>query len=261
MRRTCLPTTASPSKLPADTYLPSANEAMTDGTVVDTAHLINYIPSYIFPQEEHVITINIVCGVSLGGHAAWQCLVNNPAITASISIVGCPDYIRLMTDRAGLSKLPTYTEPPGHGSSFLGSADFPNSLVDAVRLYDPAARVLSKMSADAGFFYREITDTEKRDLLPEMQRSFRDKRMLNMSGGADKLVPYACSQPFLQWIKRAITPSSGWFSDSNFHLHDIVFEGVGHAMSPKMAEEVDRFIVGTLAKSHRPSSRHKVLKI
>ena len=228
---------------------------------MDTAHLIQYLPSYVFPQDEHKITNHMVCGVSLGGHAAWQCLISDPAVTAAISVVGCPDYIRLMTDRARLSKLPTSIKPSPPGSSFLGSKDFPKALVDAVRLYDPAGLVLSTTSSDASFFDRNATDLEKHKLLPIMQRSFRNKRMLNMSGGADKLVPYACSRPFLQWLQKAIAPS-GWFSNGNFFLQDIVCENIGRAMSPNMAKEINRFVVETLILStHHPSDGDKASKI
>ncbi|KAL9638932.1 MAG: hypothetical protein Q9164_001241 [Protoblastenia rupestris] len=202
----------------------------------------------------------IVCGVSLGGHAAWQCLVADPSITAAISIIGCPDYTRVMTDRARLSRLATYTGSTPPGSSFLGSKDFPKALIDAVRLYDPAGRVLGTASTDASFLDRDSTDLEKQELLPEMQRSFQNKRMLNMSGGADKLVPYHCSRPFLQWLKKATAPS-GWFNHGNFLFEDIVFEGVGHAMSPDMAREVDRFIIETLTNSQRSARETKVSKM
>lgn len=41
------------------------------GTTVDVSLLITHIASYIFPMSEHIITNNMVCGVSLGGHSAW----------------------------------------------------------------------------------------------------------------------------------------------------------------------------------------------
>ncbi|KAL9131361.1 MAG: hypothetical protein Q9217_000688 [Psora testacea] len=245
------PALADASKHGTNCFLYDQFMERTHGTVVDTAHLMAYIPSYIFPQEEHKISNNMVCGVSLGGHAAWQCLVNLPAITAAISIVGCPDYIRLMMDRARLSKLATYEDSSPPGSSFLGSQDFPRALVDAVESYDPAGSILCRISANTDIFDRDVTATEKQILLPKMQRSFQNKRMLNMSGGADKLVAYHCSQPFLQWLKRAIAPC-GWFSDGDFLLQDIVFEGLGHEMSTDMARKLDAFVIETLTKSYPP---------
>lgn len=69
-----------------------------------------------------------------------------------------------------------------------------------------------------------------------------------MAGGADKLVPYKCSEPFLRWLKKATAPN-GWFSDSGVVVEDVVFEGVGHDMSPSMVAEVHRFVLETLEQS------------
>lgn len=68
------------------------------GTAIDTSHLITYVSSYIFPHSNHSIVNNFVLGVSLGGHAAWHCLMQDPRVTTAIVIIGCPDYIRLMSD-------------------------------------------------------------------------------------------------------------------------------------------------------------------
>ena len=199
---------------------------------MDTSHLIDYVPPYVFPDDEHDITTNIVCGVSLGGHAAWQCLVQEPRITAAISIIGCPDYLRLMKDRARLSRLNTWDDET---NVFIGSKDFPISLVKTVQKHDPAAIVMNDGGMTAG------KSVSKSSIIPAIQ----GKRLLNMSGGADKLVPYKCSEPFLGWLK---TNSEG------FYLEDIVFDGVAHAMSPDMAKEVDRFVIETLDKTSDPVS-------
>lgn len=44
------------------------------GTSVDVSLLITYISSYVFPTSQHTIAMNMVCGVSLGGHSAWVSL-------------------------------------------------------------------------------------------------------------------------------------------------------------------------------------------
>ena len=41
------------------------------GTTVDVSLLMTHVSSYIFPTSEHMITNNMVCGISLGGHSAW----------------------------------------------------------------------------------------------------------------------------------------------------------------------------------------------
>ena len=213
---------------------------------MDTSHLLTYIPSYIFPTSNHKITQNLVLGISLGGHAAWQCLFHDPRITTAIVIIGCPDYIRLMSDRARLSKLPSWTQSSPPGSKFLGSKDFPNALIEAVEKYDPASLLLGQTTShDDTIYNREPTPTEKRSLTPLMRNKLQSKRILNIAGGADKLVPYKCSEPFLQWLKNATAPN-GWLKEGNVVLEDIIFDGVGHEMSPDMVQEVHRFICETL---------------
>lgn len=41
------------------------------GRTIDVSLLITHVASYTFPMSEHIITENMVCGVSLGGHSAW----------------------------------------------------------------------------------------------------------------------------------------------------------------------------------------------
>ncbi|KFY20599.1 hypothetical protein V493_07647, partial [Pseudogymnoascus sp. VKM F-4281 (FW-2241)] len=109
-----------------------------NGTAVDVSLLIDHVGSYIaedFPGVMPPIERNLVLGVSLGGHAAWQVLFAEPRVEAAVVVIGCPDYIRVMTDRARLSKRTTYTQD--NGSNFLGSRDFPPSLLAAVQKWDP----------------------------------------------------------------------------------------------------------------------------
>ena len=188
----------------------------------------------------------MVLGISLGGHAAWHCILHDPRITVAVVIIGCPDYVSLMSDRAALSKLDTWTESDPPGATFLGSKDFPKGLVDAVEKYDPAGLFLGEVSARSDETYeREPSEMEKKRLRPIMKTCLQGKRVLNLSGGADKLVPYKCGEPFLRWLKRA-TSGEGWLSDVDMVLEDVVFEGVGHEMSPGMIKEVIRFIGQTL---------------
>lgn len=207
---------------------------------------MDYISSYVFPTSEHTISTNMVCGISLGGHAAWQCLISDSRITTAIVIIGCPDYITLMSDRARLSKLSTWTSGSPPGSSFLESVDFPKGLVEAVEKYDPAGLFLGECSGhNKDAYTREPSEEEKKRLLPLMKSSLQGKRILNLAGGADKLVPYKCGEPFLKWLKKS-TAEEGWFGDGDFTIKDIVFEGVGHELSPAMAKELNVFVAETL---------------
>jgi pimeloyl-ACP methyl ester carboxylesterase len=217
------------------------------GTAMDTSHLINYIHAYAFPENDHDITDNIVLGVSLGGHAVWHCLMQDPRITAGVSIIGCTDYARLMSQRADKSKLESWhsTSPPG--KTFLGSKDFPKALLAIVDKSDPTGLLMTKMlprGVTATDAEREPSEEEKGTLLPLMKQHFNGKRIFNLAGGADKLVPYSCSEPFLVWLKNAIKPG-GWF-ESGMVLKDEVYDGVGHEMTPKMMSDAVQFVIDTL---------------
>jgi pimeloyl-ACP methyl ester carboxylesterase len=216
---------------------------------------MDYISSYVFPMSEHTVSTNMVCGISLGGHAAWQCLISNPRITTAIVIIGCPDYITLMSDRARLSKLSTWTNGIPPGSHFLASMDFPTGLVEAVKKYDPAGLFLGESSShNKDAYSREPSEAEQKRLLPLMKSALQGKRILNLAGGADKLVPYKCGEPFLEWLKKS-TAKEGWFGDGDFSIKDIVFEGVGHEMSPGMAKELNMFVAETLEQLSSESTR------
>ena len=217
------------------------------GTSLDTSQLITYLSSYIFPSSAHItISTNLVLGISLGGHAAWHCILHDPRITAAVITIGCPDYITLMTNRARLSKRKAWLESSPPGATFLGSEDFPPGLIEAVERYDPAGLLLGEVSERSNESYeREPSEKQKIRLMPIMKSSLQGKRILNLSGGADKLVPYKCGEPFLTWLKNAIAPG-GWFEDGGLEMEDIIFDGVGHEMSPEMLREALRFIVETL---------------
>ena len=216
---------------------------------MDTSHLINYVSSYFFPTCEHSIVNHLVLGISLGGHAAWHCIVHDPRITTAIVVIGCPDYARLMSDRARLSKLATWTKSTPPGSSFLGSTDFPKGLVEAVDKYDPAGLFLGEIvSRDDDVSDQNPPASEQKRLLPLMKRSLQGKRILNLAGGADKLVPYQSAEPFLRWLRNSTAPN-GWFSEGGVVFEDIIFDGIGHDMSPEMVKEAHRFVVDALQQT------------
>ncbi|KAL2003587.1 hypothetical protein VTN02DRAFT_3253 [Thermoascus thermophilus] len=222
------------------------------GTARDTSLLIDYLPSYIFPNSERRVVTHLALGVSLGGHATWSCILHEPRITAGIVIIGCPDYVNLMADRARLSKLPSWTATTPPGSQFLGSEAFPHSLLETVRKYDLASLLLSHTeigSKDEPLRdgpLPEPSEKEKEALRPLLTRCLAGKRILNLSGGADKLVPYHRGESILTWLKKAIAPG-GWFADGGVSFEDIIFEKAGHEVTPGMIDEVVRFVAETLS--------------
>ncbi|KAL8916659.1 MAG: hypothetical protein Q9172_006199 [Xanthocarpia lactea] len=218
------------------------------GTATDTSLLMTYLSSYLFPSSDREIGLNLVLGVSLGGHAAWQCLFHDPRVSAAIIVIGCPDYFSLMSDRARLSKLPSWTDSSPMGTQFLGSPEFPAGLVKAVEMHDPAAMLLGRPDHPV----RQLNEgfpsaVEQATLLPLMRRSLQGKRILNLSGAADKLVPYECGKGFIECLKGAVAPAS-WFS-GGFYLKDLQFDGVGHQMSPVMVDQTIQFIADTLQQT------------
>lgn len=225
---------------------------------MDVSLLMTHLSSYVFPGNERTIADHIVLGVSLGGHAAWQACLNDQRISTVIVVIGCPDYVALMSDRARLSRLESWTSSDPPGSQFLGSRDFPRSLVEAVEKYDPAGMFLgSSFSRTAETLSTNPSKEEQTRLRPLFQRTLQGKRILNMAGGSDKLVPYSCAETFLEWLKAAAS-NDGWLGPSVFVLEDKVFDGVSHEMSPQMAEEANKFILETLAIRAQPSACPKI---
>lgn len=148
-----------------------------------------------------------------------------------------------MTDRARLSKLETYTSTTPPGSSFLGSADFPPALRDAIAKYDPAGLLLPN-------FFNPIRadpspDKARLDRLRILVRErLHGKRILNLSGKVDKLVPYAAGEPFLKLFKQVLNEDPSL--DVGFE--DVLFEGVGHQFTKNMVEKSAEWICDLLAQ-------------
>ena len=181
--------------------------------------------------------------------------MHDPRITTGIIIIGCPDYIQLMTDRARLSKVETWTRSDPPGSTFLGSQDFPWALLEAVEKSDPAAMLIGSVKERDRFYKDGTMDDEEARVAPILKNSLQGKKILNLAGGDDKLVPYRCGEPFLKWLKNAIGPD-GCFATGGVVLEDTVFDGVGHEMSSDMVNEVHRFLVESLEQApSKPTGR------
>lgn len=214
------------------------------GTATDTSHLMNHLESYIFnTQTSPKITTHFALGISLGGHATWHCLLSDPRITAGVVGIGCPDYTRLMTDRARLSKRKTYTESTPPGAEFLGSPDFPQALQDAIAQYDPAGLLLPGHFNPTGPDPAPSKASLDRFRILVRER-LHGKRILNLSGQADKLVPYAAGEPFLKVFKQVLSEDKSL--DVGFE--DVLFDGVGHAFPRSMADKATEWLCDLLAK-------------
>jgi pimeloyl-ACP methyl ester carboxylesterase len=211
------------------------------GTATDTSHLMNHIESYIFnTATSPSITQHLALGISLGGHATWHCLLSDPRITAGVVGIGCPDYTRLMTDRARLSKRKSYIDTKPQGAEFLGSPDFPQALQEAIAQSDPAGLLLP------GYFNPTGPDGEVE--LTRFKKLVRErlqgKRILNLSGKVDKLVPYAAGEPFLKVFKQVLDEDKSL----DIGFEDVLFDGVGHAFPKAMEDKAAEWICRVLAE-------------
>jgi pimeloyl-ACP methyl ester carboxylesterase len=222
------------------------------GTAVDTSQLMDHLSSYVFHEPSSpCITSHFALGISLGGHATWHCLLSDPRITAGVVGIGCPDYTRLLTDRARLSKRKTYTETSPPGSAFLGSKDFPKALQDAIAQYDPAGLLLPGSFNPIGDD-PEVT-AEALDRFKAIAREkLGGKRILNLSGRDDKLVPYSAGEPFLDVFKQVVSDPS-----LDIGFEDVLFDGVGHVFPPAMAEKATQWICALLAREEGRGSGEK----
>lgn len=219
------------------------------GTAADAVQLADYLPGYLFPSApEKRLARHIVLGVSLGAHAAWQCLLRDARFSAAAVVVGCPDYARLMRLRARQHKRPSWFASSTPGERFVGSSDYPPSLAAAVREWDPVGVLLGPAAGTADVDeYRDPVGEEAATTRAIMASRLEGKRVLNMAGGDDTLVPYACTRPFTSWLKRAVA-KGGWFEGHGFSVVDRVFSGVGHQFSPDMQRAAVEFVLEEVAR-------------
>jgi hypothetical protein len=151
-----------------------------------------------------------------------------------------------MTDRASLSKLETYTS--SNGAGFLGSKDFPKALISSIQKWDPRGQLFGTSEINPN-----PSDKEQARLREILDLKIKGKKVLVCSGGDDKLVPYHCSEPFMDFLKNA---TSGWYKDGNVYIEDNVYPGVGHAYSEGMVKDTTRFVNGVLAGTlTKPTSK------
>lgn len=66
-------------------------------------------------------------------------------------------------------------------------------------------------------------------MLSTLKRSLQGKRILNLAGGADKLVSHRFTKPFLDWLKDAASPH-GIFGNEGLVVEEIGWtrDGSGH---------------------------------
>ncbi|KAM0285616.1 hypothetical protein ACHAQH_001322 [Verticillium albo-atrum] len=218
------------------------------GMVSDTRGLIDLVDGYLGHELGSMkdgdwdaeIDQHLLLGVSLGGHSAWQALFDEPRIRAAVVIIGCPDFMALMTNRAKNAGLSSYTADD-KGASFLGSKDFPKDLVRACAKHDPKAILFG-----TGMIPKKPSEEEQQQLKAVLNDRLKGKKFLVCSGGDDKLVPYSQSKRFLEFLESA---TKTWYKEGGIVLENKVYEGIGHAFSEDMVEDAVRFLLDEVASA------------
>jgi pimeloyl-ACP methyl ester carboxylesterase len=211
------------------------------GTAIDTKLILDHLPSYL-PASIPTPSIHMVLGISLGGHSAWHCLFNYPEFTSGVVIIGCCDYPMLMADRAVKSKLSTCTDTQPPGISIFGSESFPDALYTVVKEYDPASMLRTRLGLQG--------PTER---FPEAAHEFGvtlltdrlgGKKILNLAGREDQLVPYACSESFMTYLMSVQKQQTQDHKPLN--VQHASFPRIGHAVSNEMHDLAVDFLLESL---------------
>jgi pimeloyl-ACP methyl ester carboxylesterase len=195
--------------------------------------LLRLLPSYAFPDARMSISKHMALGISLGGHTAWQLVLHEPRIAAVATIIGCPDYVRLMEYRAKQAGISFA------GISFAGEGVgyLPQTLLEYVREWDPAAMLKSYIDAKGS---RDAALTEIRD---SFGATIGGKKLLVLSGANDMLVPHHTSEPFPHLIANATDTKLGLSKDKRFELRTGVYAGVEHDAPPHMISDAVEWLV------------------
>jgi hypothetical protein len=141
-------------------------------------------------------------------------------------------------------------------------------LIKALEKSDPASALLPNyLKADPtkrGYDWEanakatevKVLSSDYDRLAEGLNKSFKGKVILNLSGGEDKLVPYACGETFYRFLREASGPD-GWWQKNEFIFDDRIFEGVGHEITPEMSETAVAFIGDMLAGKIRKAGSVK----
>ncbi|KAF4978996.1 hypothetical protein FZEAL_4727 [Fusarium zealandicum] len=208
---------------------------MVKGGVADMHGLMDLAAGYLGREVDG----HVCLGWSLGGHSAWQAWFGEDRIDAAVVVVGCPDYMGLMSDRAALAELDC-------GAGFIGSKYFPQDLIKTCQSLDPKALLFGTSTIPSS----PLSAAEQARIKPILDARVRGKKLLLCSGADDALVPYANSRRLVNVLKEAVG-EGGWYYDGGVVLEDRVYEGVGHRFNDRMVEDAVRFLVDAVEKGPR----------
>ena len=145
-----------------------------------------------------------------------------------------------MVDRARKSRREGCED--GNGNNWVGGRDYPSELQRVVMAWDPVGLLLGEQQSedDSKQAEKAVLEREERD--SKLRDSLGGKRILCLSGREDKLVPYACSAPFLTHLKEKIELEAFWGAKDAVKVVDRVFDDVGHEMTGEMVNEAIQWI-------------------
>ncbi|OAR00866.1 hypothetical protein LLEC1_02737 [Akanthomyces lecanii] len=186
---------------------------------------------------------HLVLGWSLGGHTAWQAWLWDQRVASAVIIVGCPDLPGLLKNRAQRSKLPL-------DGPFFGGVYFPDELVEKCLQRDPKTFVFGTAETKP----LRILPTDESEMKSVFDETIRGKSLLVCSGQEDELVPYAISQPFLEFLQTSVK-ENGWYASGNVRVDNKVYQGVGHEFSQEMAHDAIDWIMDVVLSPGKTSPR------
>ncbi|KAI0782302.1 hypothetical protein C8Q75DRAFT_727589 [Abortiporus biennis] len=163
--------------------------AIEVGTALDACFLVDFLPSYLFPNNERVVTEWVIAGLSLGGHSAWIALARDRRFRVGIPIIGAADYVSAITHIAKRSNIPMETPY------------FPDSLYESIKIYDPPCTSFDSPSPDNPFLGKKILAiyAEKDDLVPwAVSKDFFERLHVGGQGSKRAIV--------MEKVKHQVTP-------------------------------------------------------
>lgn len=134
--------------------------SIQQGTSRDVSYLIDYLPSFLFPNnEQNVVDFGCV-GSSLGGHATWMALRQDERISVGAPLIACADYLSLMQPRARK-----------HNVDF----NPPETFKQLIKKYDPMASLASSTDVWKGKKIMALSGSNDNLVSPQHQLDFLSK--------------------------------------------------------------------------------------
>ncbi|PWZ02485.1 hypothetical protein BCV70DRAFT_168376 [Testicularia cyperi] len=180
---------------------------MIVGDARDVSFIVDFLAPYLFPYDERRVDQWVVTGKSLGGHATWHVLANEPRITVGVPFIGMPDYTRLLNSR-------TRTQFVANGPPYV-----PASLKALIDKIDPAKQPY--------------------DIFDSVKNPFWGKKICVLSGARDKLVLWDWNQDFLNALVLA-EPQGPTATMPGLKVSQK--QGVGHEVTAEMVEDAGEWI-------------------